>query len=367
MKVALLISSLEAGGAERVMAIMANYWIKKEWTVSIITLSRQGSDFYELDPDINRIGLDELLESKNKLQSVFFNLRRSIKLRRTIRQIKPDIIISFVDIMNIMSILSTMGMKIPVIVSERVNPEQYIIGGVWEKLRFWTYPKSTCLVVQGDDIKDWAFSNWPQLNVKIIQNPVKIFNNNSEHINNPFPPGRWILAMGRLEKQKGFDLLLQSFSILKSKLSDSWKLVILGEGQQRSELEAMVKKQGIEDDVWLPGTVKNTTNYLDHASMFILSSRFEGFPNALLEAMASGLPVVSFDCPSGPAEIIENNENGILVPAGNVKSLADEMIRLAEDENECRKIGKNAYSVQKKYSVDKIMKQWETLIFEVCT
>jgi glycosyltransferase involved in cell wall biosynthesis len=175
------------------------------------------------------------------------------------------------------------------------------------------------------------------------------------------PEGKNIVAMGQLIWQKGFDLLLDVFARV-SKTDKNWNLIIAGTGIMRDELHQQVKKLGLEDSVFFLGHVRNPFAIFAKCDIFVLSSRYEGFPNVLLEAMVCGLPPVSFDCPSGPGEIIQQGINGFLVPPEDIKSMGNTLYELMKDEELRVDIGKEASKVRGRYTPDKIMKQWDKLI-----
>jgi glycosyltransferase involved in cell wall biosynthesis len=181
----------------------------------------------------------------------------------------------------------------------------------------------------------------------------------------PGPPapltGRVLLAAGRLTPQKGFDLLIEAFAIV-AREETGVTLRICGGGPQRRKLRRMVKRAGLGDRVQLPGPVKNLDEQLLEASMFVLSSRFEGLPMVLLEAMSRGVPVVSFDCPTGPGEIVEDDRNGLLVPAGDIEALAAAMLALIRDEPRRLRCGAGALETASEYALDSIGPRWTELL-----
>jgi glycosyltransferase involved in cell wall biosynthesis len=178
--------------------------------------------------------------------------------------------------------------------------------------------------------------------------------------------GKTIIAAGRLKRQKDFFRLVRAFAQVAEKHPD-WKLKICGDGPHRERLEELIAELGLEGNVELPGPVKNLGPELAAASMYALSSRREGFPMVLLEAMSKGLPVVSFDCPTGPREIVRSGENGMLVPHQDVDALAAAMIRMIEDEDLRRRCGAGALKTAERYSIDVIGERWEELLAEVST
>jgi glycosyltransferase involved in cell wall biosynthesis len=171
--------------------------------------------------------------------------------------------------------------------------------------------------------------------------------------------------MGRLNPQKGFDLLLQAFARCAEKHAD-WSLMILGEGDERPRLEAMASDLGIKDRVTMPGLVKDPLRILRGTDLFVLSSRYEGFPMALVEAMACKLPVISTDCPSGPRDIVRDGVNAILVPPNDVNALAGAMDRLMANQAERQRLGANAVQVIERFSVEKVMNIWDNLLSRTC-
>ncbi|MGK7887259.1 MAG: glycosyltransferase family 4 protein [Crocosphaera sp.] len=364
MRLTLVISSLSSGGAERVMSIMANYWVSKSpaWDITILTFD-DGSQppFYDLDSRISHIPLALAKNSANKVIGLWNNLQRISKLRKAIYETNPNVIISFMTTTNVLTLLAKQGLDIPIIISERSVPA-YNINKLYRKLQWWIYPTANGIVVQTKGVANYFTHQWIK-RINIIPNPVllpKQVNSSSERLLPKFS----IIAMGRLEEEKRFDLLLKAFATVKESYP-KWSLTILGEGSLRSELECLSQGLGIAHSVHLLGRVKNPNEYLKQADIFVMSSRFEGFPNALCEAMACGLPVISTDCPNGPREIIRDGIDGILVLNQNLEALAEGMISLVSDQKERQKLGNAAKEVTQRLSLDKIMGMWENLLNEI--
>ncbi|NEQ64732.1 MAG: glycosyltransferase family 4 protein [Symploca sp. SIO2D2] len=361
MRLTFVIFSLDCGGAERVMSSMANYWIAKGWNVTLLTLSNEPS-FYVLHPHVNHIQLNLAKESTNLVTGLVNNIRRVQVLRKAIGDSHPEVVISFIDKVNILTLLATQGLNIPVIVSERTNPALHRIGIIWERLRQWIYPKADRIVVQTPEALDY-FTPEIQTLISIIPNFVKV-PGQGRCIAGNHHNYRSIIAMGSFLGVKGFDLLLQSFAGVKDHHPD-WNLTILGDGPLRRELESLRDSLGLASRVTLPGRVKNPHKWLQQADLFVMSSRYEGFPNALCEAMACGLPVIATDCPSGPRAIIRDGIDGILVPTENVSELTSSMDRLMSNNQERRCLAERAPEVLERFSLEKIMTMWENLLIQV--
>lgn len=346
---------------------MANYWADKKYEVSMITLDSNESDFYELHPDINRYALDVMDASASLLNAAKNNLIRIKKLRSAIREISPEVIISFMDVTNVLTILATRRLGLRVIISERSVPSHYPIEKAWLQLRRMTYSRADVVVAQTAQVAQWVEDNMKCQKVVVIPNPVSIgeVTNSSLSLLDVIgtqTKAPTIIAMGRLGEEKGFDLLIKSFAMLKSSHPD-WRLVIFGEGQERGNLTSLSKDLGVSDKVFMPGVVKNPSHFLRQADIFVMSSRYEGFPNALLEAMACGLPVISYDCPGGPGEIIRDGIDGLLVKPEDVNAMANAMKRLIGNEDERLRFGSHATEVCDRFSMDKIMQMWEALFY----
>jgi glycosyltransferase involved in cell wall biosynthesis len=285
-------------------------------------------------------------------------------LRRAIRESAPDLIVSFMDIPNVLTLLATQGLNVPVIISERTHPAYYYIGWHWQILRRLVYHRADALVCMTSPVLSWLQQ---RIRVKgyVIPNPVSApslalpavrrVEQKKEHI---------IVAMGRLSREKGFDLLLEAFSRVAGQHPD-WSLQILGDGHLRAELEAQVRILNLDGRVEFKGAVDDPFPLLRGADLFVFSSRFEGFGNALCEAMACGLPAISFECPSGPAAIVRHGVDGLLVSAEDVAALAVAMDQLMGDNNERMRLAKRAPDVVLRFSLERILALWSQLFEDV--
>jgi len=362
VNITFVISSLAAGGAQRVMSLLANHWAQVGYRVTLLAFSRPGVEpYFPLASHVKYVPLGIEGESSNLIEGISKNLRRIIHLRRAIRVSAPQVVISFMDQVNVLTVLATRGLGVPIIVSVRVDPLSAPTGEIWRFLRNRVYPFANRIVVQTRLVRQ-SFPQKLQDKVAIIPNPVL-----------PPPPVTYprlpasthsMIAIGRLTEQKGFDLLIRAFSELSPRHPD-WRLTILGDGPLRPELQRLRVQLGLVGLADFPGEVKHVHQYLEQADVFVLSSRYEGFPNSLCEAMACGLAVVATDCRSGPGEIIEDGINGLLAIPDNVHSLASCMDRLMSNEGERKRLGGNASRITERFESGKIIGMWESLAREV--
>lgn len=360
-RITLVISALTAGGAERVISIMANYWAAQGAEVTLITLADSSkAPFYELNPAVQYTTLGVAEVSPTVIHAISNNMKRLLALRHAIKQSHPQVVISFITPMNILVCLATLGLKVLVVVSERTEPTMEHPGRMWDILRRITYPFTDHVVLVSDYARNF-FPKSVRKNAVTIPNPVILPDKTS--LGDAVLPKQAIVAMGRFEPQKGFDLLLEAFAKIKDKHPE-WSLTILGDGKLRPTLEALRSGLGLNSKVHMPGIVNKPYGYLRQADLFVMSSRYEGFPNALCEAMASGMAVISFDCKTGPGEIINDGVDGILVPPEDVDALADAMSRVMGDETKRKQLKAAAPKIIERFGLEKVMGMWNDVINE---
>ncbi|WIG56929.1 MAG: Alpha-1,4-N-acetylgalactosamine transferase PglJ [Rhodanobacteraceae bacterium] len=363
MKLVLVISSLGGGGAERVMTLLANEWVERGDEVTLITLASDRMDRYPLNPSVRRIALDVAGNSANLLAAIGNNLVRIRALRRAIAASRPDAVISFIAESNVRVLIAAAGLRVPVIISERTALNGHHMRGVWRTLRRWSYPRATAIVAQtrrsAADLEALV-----RRRVEVIANPVTVESRPDDAIADERTGARTLLAVGRLSPEKGFDLLIEAFAQAAPR-HPGWNLVILGEGPLRAALERKAAEHGLGARISMPGFDAHVRRLMRRADLFVLSSRYEGFPNALLEAMTEGLACVSFDCDAGPRELIEHRQNGWLVPAGDVPALAAALDTLMGDAGLRAQLGRRARDVSARYSPATILDQWNALVASV--
>lgn len=341
------------------MSIMANYWAAKKWDVIILTLDHGlVTPFFPLHPAIRHVPLGVSRNSANKIVGLIKNMRRVCVLKNAIRASKPDVVISFMDSTNVITVLAASQLGVPVIVSEHTDPEM-LQGIHWRKLREWVYPHADRVVVL-TQLAQRYFPPKLRAKISVIPNPVLLPPvepiSSRTDVLNPM-----VISVGRLVHEKGFDVLLRAFAQLKDKYR-LWRLTILGEGPMRSELETLARTLQLAGRVSLPGRVTNPYPVLKQADLFVMSSRVEGFGMALCEALATGLPAIATDCRTGPSEIIRHGVDGLLVKTDNLDALTAAMDRLMGNEEERLTLSRRATEVTQRFSLETVMSIWEELL-----
>lgn len=360
-----LVSGMQGGGAERVASIMSNYWVEKGYRVTLMpTFSGRGDCIYHMDSRVEVEFLADRVGSRK--QSIWNRLRRFWILRKTIRQYNPDIIVSFLTHVNVAAILSAYGTKIPVIVSERTYPPGYPLGFILETLRKLLYPYAASVVMQTSQGLAWLENSICKNNGVVIHNPIAWKMAYSKPILMPIDivgKNRKIcLSVGRLSKEKRCSEIITAFNSVVNKFPD-WDMVVLGDGPEREKLEQKVSSLGLEGRVYLPGRVGNLSDWYFFADAYVMNSSVEGFPNALLEAMAHGIPVISGDCDTGPKEIITDGVDGLLVSSSkDQKELSMAMSKIFGDHKFSQTLGQSATRVRTRFSLDLIGSKWDDLI-----
>lgn len=370
-KVCFLIPALDAGGAERVMLNLLRSLDRSRFTPLLVLLVKKGILLSDLPSDIR---IRTVRGDKN---GFFFKLLDSYRIAKLLNEERPDLIISFMWYTNAVTLFSRFirRIKINIIISERTSTVSYedflsnFIRGV--VIRF-LYPFADTIIAPSYGIKRKLVNNSgiSKEKVIVIHNPVDIRTirvKAEEGLEHTWYQGgkNTLIAVGRLRREKGFAYLLRTVSLLSSEGIDC-KLVILGEGKERKNLQDLVNKLRIEDKVFLAGFQSNPYKYLSRSTIFVLSSLYEGFPNVLLEAMALGVPSIATRCQTGPEEIVTDGIDGLLVPPADEKALADAVRRLLLDEDLRKRLGEAGEKRAEDFSSDKIVKEYEALIEGIC-
>jgi GalNAc-alpha-(1->4)-GalNAc-alpha-(1->3)-diNAcBac-PP-undecaprenol alpha-1,4-N-acetyl-D-galactosaminyltransferase len=359
MRIAFILPTFAAGGAERVANLLCNYWAEQGHDVTALTFEGAGDEqIYALDKRVALVGIDALNRSRGVASRVLTNARRVFRLRAELKAFGPDAVVAFTTEANVVAICSAMWLGVPVVVSERNQPDRPGLGRFTRAARRLSYPLATALVVQTAAIAEWSRARFA-IPVHVVPNPVRLAS--WVEVPRTERATKQIVAAGRLVPQKGFDVLIASFAALADAFPD-WRLVIYGEGVQREGLEAEARRHALGERIALPGIRKDMPAALAAADLFVLSSRYEGYPNVLLEALASGCAVVATDCPGATAEILEGGKYGLLVEPGNVTALTAALERMMSDETLRRRFAAQAREAVSALDVGTVGRRWLELM-----
>lgn len=344
---------------------LANQLAREDWDICIVTVADVKRDCYELHTAVRRIALDLESESSNLLVAIANNAGRIRALREILLSERPDVALAMMNTAGILLAFAARGLDIVTIGAERANPSTAHLGRAWSWLRRVAYRRLHAIVALTPEAAKWLSKNTGVASIAVIPNAITWPLADQAPSVDPGSvgvPGRnRLLAVGRLAKVKGTDNLVKAFALIASRHQD-WELVIVGEGAERSALQAQIDRSGLSDRAILAGEAGNLADWYRHAQLFALSSRHEGFPNVLLEAMAHGLACVSFDCEAGPRNIMRHGVDGLLVPNQDVEALAAALDRLMDDDEMRMRLATQAAEVRERFSATHIMNMWRDLI-----
>jgi glycosyltransferase involved in cell wall biosynthesis len=348
-RICFFISSISpSGGTERVCTTMANALAIEGHQVSIVSIYGNSSYF----PLSDSIKILSVFQAKKRFKIIPAVL---LKLRSIFSQLKPNVLISVDSAVFVYAFTATLGLKINNLVWEHFNFHVSLsrIRPIARKLAA-KYSVAIITLTQ-EDKKAWESNISCKVPIIAIPNP------------SPFPPlpkikeERVVLAVGRLTYQKGFDRLLDAWQSVQVQLRADWKLRIVGSGELAQQLRQQVKKLQLQDSVELLPSTKAVEMHYEQAAIYCLPSRFEGFPMVLLEAQSFALPIVAYDCKTGPAEIV-TKQSGILVEEGNIEALADALQLLMQDQTQRQEMSRHALSNASRYTLDSVLTNWKNLL-----
>lgn len=351
-----VIAALGAGGAERVISLIGARWIASGHRVTIVAFDADGDlVFHRFDPEIRFVRLAVAPGRGGRFRGIAGMVRRYLALRRTLDDLKPDVTISFLTKINVLTLLASLTNRRVVVVSERNNPRQQRASRLWNIALACLYWRADAIVMQTKAILE-CLPKRARRRAYVVPNPISVGDlaERSGH-------GLVLAATGRLAYQKGFDILIDAFASIADR-HPAWTLVIWGEGELRADLEGRVRALGLDDRIRLPGNSRSPEAWISGADAFVMSARYEGFCNALGEAMVAGLPSVSFDCDYGPAEIIKTEVDGILVPKIEAAALARDLDRLLSDAALRERLSAAARRSSKRFQPARIFRQWDLLL-----
>jgi len=338
---------------------MADYWAAHGNSVTILSLRNRTSDEYSPGPGVKIIYLNQISSSRLFPLKIFYHFKRIVSLRRNFRFTQADIIFGFLVSASVLSIIAAAGTRKSVVACDLSNP--FILPGnkIWRFLRNFTFLFAGWIVVQNKEAEVY-YKQIKRKKCSVIYNPAVVpergvYNTES----------KIIAAVGRLEYVKGFDILLRAFAECRAQFPD-WSIQLAGEGSQKEQLILLAEKLNLSDAVQFMGWIDEPWSVLSNAGCFVLPSRYEGFPLALIEAMACGLPVISADCPSGPREVINSGKNGLLFPAESVSGLAEKLRTVLDNIALRKQMSINSAETARAFTVNNIMRDWEKVL-QNCT
>lgn len=358
-RIALFVPSLNGGGAERVMLNLANAFSERGLVVDLVLLKAEGSYLQELSPQVRLVEL-----GASRMMTGF------LRLAHYLWKSKPQIMLSAMTHSNIIAILAAMlsTSQVPIIISEHSTVsvalnlnrglKNTVIG--WLMKVLYRYANGIVAVSNGVAIDLANLLGLDIGRITVIHNPIiseELLSRFGQPVAHPWLLNKSIpvvLSAGRLTLAKDFETLVKAFHVARKHCP--MRLMILGEGELRLKIEALVVRLGLTDDVALPGFIDNPLDYMKRADLFVLSSQYEGFGNVLVEAMACGVPVISTNCPSGPAEILENGRWGRLVPVGDHDALAQAML------DTMKKQGPSSLERAMTFSIDRAVENYLQLL-----
>lgn len=363
MKISFVTANLNSGGAERVMSLLANEFERKGYEVEIIFL-KERIVFYPVNKGVHVIVADEECHSTAMWKKMLW-------LRKYIKNTQPDVVVPFRVSVYCTTILSLLGISVPIVASERIDP--HIPDSFWTYLRKLLLPFVSHLVVQTSYIKSY-YPKQIQKKTSVILNPVR-----EEVFENPIKDSRVqssnaassvesskqnrIISVARLDPQKNQKMMIRAFAKIANEFPD-WQLVIFGEGPLRSSLELIVKSLQLEGRVLLPGRTEHVIDELRKSKVFCFSSDYEGLSNSMIEALCVGLPIVTTNV-SGTEDIIVDGENGFIVPIKDEDAMVHSLRVLIADEQLMKEMGERNRQKAYLFSIDGIYTQWEELIKSV--
>lgn len=352
-KIAFYIGSLRKGGAERVFVNLADYFHKEGYEVVMVTQYRVEEE-YDLPPGVGRI-LSDIGDEKVTRSRMLNFIRRLNKLHAIWKEQKPDLVLSCIGKNNFMTIVSAAGTSTRAVVSVVGEAGEEYPTKMMRKLADLLFPHAAGIVLQTERSRAF-FCN--RVGVKAVVLPNSL---NPAFIRPRFEGKREreIVSVGRMDGNKNHEMQVRAFAALPPAFAE-YTLTIYGDGELRSYIEEIARRLGVAGRVRLPGVVPDVAERIGRASLFLLTSYSEGVSNALIEALALGLPVIATDVPSGGTEeLVTDGVNGLIIPAGDQKALEKAMIRLLSDPVCANRLGREAAKIQEKLAPERVNALWK--------
>jgi len=365
LRIVFVISSLKTGGAQRVATTLTAAWSVRGHTVSIVTFEARGAaPAYQLSESVSLIQLDLLSNSKTIGTALRANWHRIRVLRKCLLRLRPDIVVSFETETNILTLAASFSLCWPIVVSERVHPAHQTIGRPWSTLRRLAYSRASAVVAQTNQIASWlrlmtGAKTW------VIPNPVNrtIFGSSPEKKTTVLRRNV-LLAVGRLTVQKGFDILVEAFARAAPRIPE-WDLKIYGDGPLRSTIEQRIAANGMKARISLHGVIADIASIYRSADAFVHTARYEGYPNVIAEALASGLPVIAIDSPGAVRDLLGGGRYGVLVEGENPDMLAETLVSVLNDREALGSFSRQAPGAVTENDLCHVAETWLSLFHDL--
>ena len=346
-KTMFFVSSLDDGGAQRVISILASRMVQKGMDVEIVTYL-DAPVLYPIHSEVKITCVQKETEKKSLISNLLW-------LRSYFKE-NAEIVLSFLAPFNMIALVATMGLRVPIVVADRNDPAKVPGNKVIRIARDILYVFADQVVVQTEANK--AYFKVLSKKTTVIYNHVDLKEYTGLGLKSE--KDKIIVSAGRLMPQKNQKMLIDAFSAIMKKFPE-YQLVIYGEGNYREELESYVKALKLEERVFMPGSVTDLYDKMKSAELFVLSSDYEGMPNALIEAMCMGLPVISTKV-SGATDLINHGKNGLLTEVGDKKEMENAMEQMLSDENLREQMAIEAVQLAEMLRTDEILQQWQKII-----
>ena len=357
MKILFYINVISGGGAERVITNLANQFSHDGFEIILVTTYATENE-YEVSNLVKRVNIEDI--SNINTNRLLRNYKLIKELRNILKRESPDIAVSFMEEPNFRLLLSTLGLNVKTIVSVRNDPLKEYRGIIGRIISHMILPLANGCVFQTKDAQAY-FPKKLQKNSRIIYNAVK----EEFYKVNRRPVCNRIVTVGRYSEQKNQEMIIDAFGDICLEYPDA-VLDIYGEGPLKEHLIEVIGRKSLGKKVTLRGNVKNISEVLAGADLFVLSSNFEGMPNALMEAMAAGVPVISTDCPcGGPRMLIDNWKNGVLIPVNGMNDLVQSIKRIFSDIELKHRLGVEGKMAAEKFKPEKIYGEWKEYLIEI--
>ncbi len=357
--VIILIADMGSGGAQQVASQLASHWSSRGRRVGLLTLSAPETDFFKVDGKVERYSIGGVADSHSVVERVTRNFRRVLAIRRVLRAFNGDTAISFIAPMNVLLILASWGLGLRTVISERNDPARQSFGLFWDALRRMLYRCADKISANSRASLVTLRAYVPERKLVYLPNPLRQAVVEAVPMEGRAPI---VLNVGRLHRQKGQDLLICAFAAAAGELL-GWRLCIVGEGEERQRLQSLIDSLSVSDCVELVGRAEDPFIWYRRASIFAFPSRWEGTPNALLEAMSCELPVVVSGAAPSVLEIVRDGREGLVALGEDVPSLSRALVTLARDDALRRRLGSAAAQQTKQFAPATVFHTWDEALW----